>query len=265
MKNTVSRLLSKRRCRLICLPSITSALLVAGVGAQAQTVFYDNTSPATNYGVGTANNYGGVFSGNTVTAVMADDITISGSQNVNITSFSVEARNFGAIPIRARPIISIYMAYPGSVYISTFLKSFTLPLTTFAGRSNQLINYDPGIGSLFTAPANHPFWAGISFDNNFGAGSAPNLLANMGQLVHDPPTVGSSADLYFQADSAVASGGIPTGTYNYYGHSTDPGKPNANFGWKFSGTAAVPEPGAIAAFAVGISALPLLRRRAVKK
>ena len=113
MRNPVLRLRDRRFPSLIGLSLLTAALLSAGAGARAQTVFYDNTSRTTAFNFGSGSEVTGVFSGNGVTGLLADDITLTGSQDVHITSFSVEITNYLSPVIQARPIVSIYTANPG--------------------------------------------------------------------------------------------------------------------------------------------------------
>ena len=82
------------------------------------------------------------------------------------------------------------------------------------------------------------FWAGITFDDNNGTtGISLSQLNNIGQLIYNPPTVGSSLDLYFQS---IGPGDFPTGSpagsFLFFN-----GSPVANFFWEFTVTP-VPEP-----------------------
>jgi hypothetical protein len=77
-------------------------------------------------------------------------------------------------------------------------------------------------------------------------------------LIYNPPTVGSSADLFFWTDEygdfAVND---PVGKLYWFG-----GSPVANFGWEFEvGSAAIPEPGTLALGLLGMLPLVLLGRR----
>ena len=70
--------------------------------------------------------------------------------------------------------------------------------------------------------------------------------------VFNPPTIGSSFDIYFLSTAAGVPGDFPAGNLQNF----QPGGPAANFGWQFQ-VAAVPEPGPLVLL-LGPTAMSLL-------
>jgi len=102
------------------------------------------------------------------------------------------------------------------------------------------------------------FWAGMTFDDNFGAtGATLTQLDNLGMALFNSPTAGSSADAFFATTSAGSfTASNPAGGISHFG-----GSPPANFGFGFS-VDVVPESTTGTAVALcGLVGLMLFRRR----
>ncbi len=220
-----------------------------GIHAAADSIFYDNVSTFT----GSAYSNGGATAAAPITTLVADDISLLGSQPVSVSSFFFSVANLNPTAVSARPRIRMYLgdaagSLPGTlVYAASFNPiSFTAFSANFYGAT-----------SSFVVPANTILWAGITFDNVGGTATVAQLN-NLGQGLYNPPTVGSSQDVFFQTTTA--------GSFN---QNTPPGSlfnlganPVANFGWRFVGSAVTPEPGAVAMLmGFGVSGAALLRRR----
>ena len=240
----------------------TAGVLKGGsLHAAADPAFYSNT---TNF-EGTGYSNGGAVTnaaGNTQTSLAADDITLAGSQSVNVTGFAFSVVNFNAAAVSARPRLRFYLGDGAGSGPGTYLGGLNFNAISFPAGTVNTFNYNPG-ATLFTLPASTLLWVGETFDNNTGAtGATAAQLNNLGEGLYNPPTVGSSQDVFFQSTGAGAfTASNPAGSFLFFG-----GNPVANFGFAINGTANVPEPGAVAMLlGFGVSSLALLRRRTMAR
>lgn len=229
--------------------------------AHAQTIGYNNTTTFT--GSAYADGGAAVQSGNDITTLVADDIHFaSGLAGQQVTGFVFSVGNLNATAVSARARVRFYGTDGTNGGPGTYLTGFTFNPITFAS-GVSLFNFNSATG-LFAVPTNSSIWAGITFDDNTGAtGITAAQLNNLGQGIFNPPTVGSSQDVFFQtaaAGSFVQNN--PTGSFFNFG-----GSPVANFGWQFTvvtpaAPPAVPEPGCIAwLVAISMPAAGFLSRR----
>lgn len=209
-------------------------------------------------GQGFANGGAALQSGNTITTLVADDLTpVTGiPSGTSITQFSFTVVNFDTTSTTFRPRVRFWFAdgagglpgnyynLPGGVDVGF---SFA-PITQAAGTA---ITYTgtvtPGTFDMPTST----FWAGITFDNNGGTTGANAAKLNLlGVGIFSPPVVGSSLDAAFQTTGAGSffTTDNPAGSAFNFG-----GAPAANFGWEF-----VPEPSSLSLLALGCFAI---RRR----
>lgn len=201
------------------------------VGAQVVTVY----SNVTNFS-GAAFAQGGAANqaGNTITTLAADNINL-GSPGVAIHGFTFSVANLNPAAVSARPRARFYDSNGAGGGPGTFLAGFTFNPINFGANSVNLFSSGNSVSPLFTVP-NTTFWAGLTFDDNGGTtGATLAQMNNLGQGIFNPPTIGSSTDVFFQTTSAgsfVANN--PAGNLVNFG-----GTPVANFGWAFTG---VPEP-----------------------
>lgn len=215
-------------------------LAIAGTG-QAQVTY----SNATNFtGFGFLNGGSALQGANTITVLHADDITPTGVSNwVTQFSFSVANNDVAAQTVRARVRFwDDNAGLPG-----TFLTGFDITGITNAGGSGQqvFVNLLPG---QFLMPTTK-FWAGVAFDDDNGTLGSAGAMNNQGELIFDPPTVGSSNNnVLFTTTLAGDFFGVnnPAGSIFNFG-----GAAPANFLWEFT---VAPEPTSCLFFA-GLAAL----------
>jgi len=203
--------------------------------AHAQIVVYSNT---TNF-------FGNVFAnggtandaGNLITRLVGDRLQLQGfAGGLTASQWTFSVSNQNAVPVSARPRVRFYDDDGPSGAPGTLIAGFSFNAITFPANGLQLFNST----AAFTIPADASFWAAITFDNNFGAtGATQAQLDLLGQILLNPPTIGSSDDNFFLT---AAAGSFlvnnPTGSVLNFG-----GNPVANFGWAVQ---VVPEPSSIA-------------------
>ncbi len=227
---------------LKCIGALAVVIGASMSAAHADPVIvYSNTTNFSGQGfaAGGATNVGG----NTITRMLADDITpLAGMSGRAVESMTFSVANFNAAAVSARARISIYSSDGGSGAPDNLLFSFTSLTLNLSGSAVQLFTLTSA-SPMFDLTAG-PIWAGISFDDNGGTtGATASQLNNLGQGIFGPPSVGSSSDVFFQATSASSFGTAdPSGVFQSFG-----GNPQANFGWAFSVAedAEVPEPSSL--------------------
>lgn len=223
-----------------------------GNHAQIGVPIYNNIPPTF---AGVATSGGSVNqSGNTITKLLADDIVPVGAGG--IVEFWFTVGNLNSVAVSARPRIRFYADNAGTP--GAAIAGFSFSPISFAANSGNV--YFTSIANVFGAPlftTTGPIWAGITFDNNTGGtGATAAQLDNLGQLVMNPPTLGSSADKLFLTTAAGSNlVNNPAGTVQ---NSPFGGNPRGNLGWKFN---VVPEPGTMLALAAGLGALFARRRK----
>jgi len=220
--------------------------------AFGQLVVYDNLTNPTGFAFanGGANNQGG----NLITRFVADRLQMDpggAGQTASQWSFSVSSQS--STIVSTRVLVRFFDddgpgGTPGSL-----IAAYTYPAASFSLGSALVTKTDP-----FAIPADGSFWAGIAFDNDFGAtGATLGLLNGLGQDIYNPPTIGSSADNYFLGTGlGDFTSSNPAGSALNFG-----GSPVANFRWQVQ---VVPEPTSLV-LAGAAAAGWLVRRRYVAK
>lgn len=229
--------------------------IITTVPAQADQQYSNVTTfGGQGYAPGGATSNGSFF----ITSMVADDLTLAaGSAGQAVTGFTFSVANFNGSAVSARPSVFFYADNGSSGAPGTLLASFTLNATSFTANSVALFTDNPG-SPLFLAPSSGRMWAGVVFDNS-GTAASGTQLNNLGQGIFNPPTIGSSADIFFQTTpSGSFPGNNPPGGFGSFG-----GNPPANFGWRiFGDVAATPEGGSTVLFLMlGLSGLVLAQRR----
>jgi hypothetical protein len=227
------------------------AALAVSTAASAQSVTYNNLTTLT---AGYSNGGSVNLSGNMATTMVADDISIASPTTSNMTAFAFSVVSFNPTPVSARPLIRFYNNDGAGGGPGTFIGGFNFNAISFPGSGGvQTFSFNLTTPLLIDGT----FWAAMTFDNNGGAtGATQAQMDQLGQGLFNPPSVGSSLDVFWQSTAAgtFAGGNNPAGGFFNFG-----GTPVANFGWQFT-TQPVPEPGVLAMIG-GIGAFALIRRR----
>lgn len=193
---------------------------------------YSNVT--TFLGAGVANGGAALQAGNTITRLVADDLTPTGG-GVDVFDFTFSVVNFDAVALTFRPRVRFWFADgagggPGTYYNLPASVGFTFNPVTVNATTIVLFTASLGTGQM-TMPTS-TFWAGMTFDDNNGTtGATAAQLNNLGQGLFGPATVGSSADLYFETTAAGSFFGVnnPAGSLLNLN-----GNPPASFGWEFN-------------------------------
>lgn len=238
--------------------SLFFAISMLAVSAHAVVGYSDVT---TFSGVGYAQNgaaLDGVTSTSASTTLVADDITFApGMAGGSVTGFTFSVANFNSAAVSANADVRLYASNGTSGGPGTLLSALNFNPISFTSGSVATFTFTSAT-SLFTVPTNGTIWAGISFSNDSSTSTATTTQLNsIGQGLFNPPTIGSSTDVFFQSTLGGSQflTSNPTGSFLYFG-----GNPVANFGWQFNVTPLpTPEPSAFAA--LGLGAVAVLRRR----
>ena len=206
----------------------------AEFGPAALIVEYSNVSSFLGSGVAQG---GATLQGtNTITKLLADDITPTGANaGSDVVQFKFTVVNFNTVPVSFRPRVRFWLAdgpggAPGTYYSVPAAVGYTFNPVTLNASSASIFTAGIPAGQ-FTMPG-VTFWAGVTFDNNNGTtGATAAQLNNLGQALFHPPTIGTSADLFFitQAAGSFFPATSPSGALTNLG-----GNPPANFGWEFT-------------------------------
>lgn len=207
---------------------------------------YDNTSAPQAAGVYLN---GGAVAG--ITNLVADDTTPTASGVLDEFSFGV-ANTDPSAAFSARPRIRIWAADGVGGAPGTLLGGFTFNPITFAANSLNLYTTGTGLASSNLVLPAGSIWWGLTFDN-VGATATNAQLNLLGQILIDPPSIGSSNGALSWESSGPGSWFVsnPTG-------SNINAAPVSNIAWEYS---LVPEPAALSLLGLG-GLMVLARRRA---
>jgi hypothetical protein len=234
--------------------TLLSGLLTVGLfSASAQELFI-YSDLANNSGQYYANGGASVVSGNTITRLVADDLTpSSGYAGMAISNIYFSVVNANAAAVSARPRLRIWNADGAGGLPGSFVAGFTFNAISFGASTSYSFFFHP---TGVNVPSG-TFWMGLTFDNNSGATGATDVqLNNLGMALFDPPTIGTSTDNAFET---TAAGDFlvnnPAGaTFNFGGN------PAANFFFGVS-VMQIPEPATCLLGGLGFAGLLLFRRR----
>jgi PEP-CTERM motif len=190
----------------------------------------------------------------TITNLVADDL-LTLTPNTAIESFTFSVSNLDTATFTARARVRFY-ADNGSGAPGTILNGFSFNPISFTAGSVGLFTANIAVGTI-VVPADGKIWAGITFDNASGSTATTANLNNLGQGLFNAPTVGSSADVFFQTNvpGSHLANNPPGGNFNFSG------APVANYGWALT---AVPEPASFAVIGLGLLGLVARRRKSSK-
>ncbi|MBL7817715.1 MAG: T9SS type A sorting domain-containing protein [Saprospiraceae bacterium] len=188
--------------------------------------FYSNlTNPlSSSYPVQDA----GTVSGNNITGMICDNLTLAGTPPFSLGKFSFVVANTNTSAVTIRPRIRFYLADGPNGTPGTIIAGFSFNSISISGNNATTLSIKPLLPLTITS---NNIWAGILYDNEDGSTSAtPTQLGKFGVALYNPVVVGSSTDLFFQTTSYPATGSFlennPVGT-TYTLPSTV-----ANFGWE---------------------------------
>lgn len=231
---------------------LASAFALLATAASAQILIYDNTTTSTGYYY--PNGGAATIGGDTITSLVADDITPAlgyAGQTISKIGFGVVNGNTAGVTFR--PLLRMWNADGSGGGPGTLINGWDFNPVTIAAESGQGFNFTP---SGLTVPSG-TFWLGMTFDDNTGGtGITAAQLNGLGMELFNPPTIGTSQDAFFQTSAAGSFlGNNPTGGIYWFG-----GNPAGNF---FFSVQVVPEPTGLAlAGLAGLIALALRRRSA---
>lgn len=228
-------------------------VVVTSITASAQELFlYQNFNTG---GQAFANGGAENQAGDTITRLVADDLTpLSGYAGQSISNIYFSVANLNAVAVSARPRLRMWSADGAGGTPGTLLAGFTFNAISFSANSASAFFFHP---TGLNVP-NGTFWMGLTFDDNGGAtGATATQLNNLGMVLADPPTVGTSADMAFETTAAGSFlANNPVGSTFNFG-----GTPPANF--YFGMSVAVPEPSVFALVGLAGAAGLVLRRRKI--
>ncbi|MBL7815752.1 MAG: T9SS type A sorting domain-containing protein [Saprospiraceae bacterium] len=171
----------------------------------------------------------GVVSGNSITGMICDNLTLVGTPPFSIGKITFVVSNSNASAVTVRPRMRFFLANA----------PFSKPGTSLGGFSFNSVSIPPNSKTTLAIKTSEPFiinsnsiWAGMLFDNANGSTSATAVqLGQCGMHIYDPIDLGSSTTSFFQTNSYPSSGSFledyPIGD-TYLLQNNVP----ANFGWE---------------------------------
>ena len=189
-------------------------------------------SDVTTFFGSASNNGGAALQGsNTITKLVADDLTATASplhpgDPITVIRFTVA--NLNGVAVSARPRLRFYQDDNGGVP-GTLITGFSFNPISFTAGTVATFSFNPGGAVPYAAGAT--IWAGMTFDDNSGGtGATLTQMNNLGQGIFGPPDVGSSVDHIFITSAAGAFlASNPAGALTNFS-----GSPVANFGWELA-------------------------------
>jgi hypothetical protein len=177
-------------------------------------------------GSGTSNGGSALAAGNTISRLIADDLTFVGTPPFSIVTIRFNIGNLNTVAVSARPRIRFYLADGTAGAPGTLITGFTFnPISFTAG---NVATYTGNV-TAFSITSNN-IWAGVTFDDNTGAtGATLAQLDNLGMGIFNPSDVGTSTDAIFRTTSSGSFlANNPVGANINFS-----GTPLANLGWEF--------------------------------
>lgn len=193
---------------------------------------YSNVSNATTRTF----NHGGatIIAGNAMTRLAADRLSLTGTPPYSLGGFVFSIANNNTAAVSLRPRVRFYLTDGPAGNPGTLIGGYTFNQITIPANTIQLVQ--PALTAPLLAINSSNIWAGLTFDDNNGTtGASTTQLDLVGQVVHDPISLGSSADSYFLTTNPGSFNlDNPLGATASFGSS-----PPANFAWEIRGAAAL--------------------------
>jgi hypothetical protein len=223
-----------------------AALPMEFLAPSALTVAYSNvqTYAARALTQGPASTIGG----NVIGRLMGDDITLAaGTSAERIGRLRWTTFNGNTTPVAARMRLRFWRndgttSLPG-LYYATGVPAGPLGVTfdpvTLAANAATIWSWAPGNDPVFrqwlSANAGETIWIGLVFDNNAGGtGATEAQIANLGQLLFDPPAVGSTPNGVFITNNAGSffQANHPAGGRVFFTGTNPPPTTNLGYSWE---------------------------------
>lgn len=174
---------------------------------------------------------GGTGTGSTYTLI--DDLTFTLPSQMACQTIRLDIYNANTAAVTARALLRFWSDSAGAIgnyYIdpvTTLPVGFVATLTLPAGPSHAIYTFNLGAGFTVSAGTT-TLWTGVQFDNT-GTTATAAEIEGLGQVLYDPPNVGSSGDYFYRTAATTDSFNVnlPAGGYYWFG-----GTPVANFGWE---------------------------------
>jgi hypothetical protein len=186
-------------------------------------------SNVTTYsGSGFANNNGTANTGLTITRLVSDDVTFSGTPPYSVGAFVFCVVNLNSVAVSARPRVRFYTDVASAP--ATYISGFSFNPISFPATSNSC--FTAQVAPVpFTQSANT---AGITFDNVGGTATSVQL-DSLGLGLYTPPDIGTSTDNLFRttATGSFVASNIAGALLNFSA------TPVANAGWEFRAAATI--------------------------
>src|SRR5205814_6128238 len=129
------------------------------------------------------------------------DLTLDPAATVGdkIVRFTFSVANFNATARTVRPHVTFYLndganGGPGTIAAAFLFNPLSVGASTISN-----FGFNVPVASQFAIPTNRFFWAGETFDNGGGATATNSELDSFGQGLSNPPTIGSSQNVFFSS------------------------------------------------------------------
>lgn len=216
----------------------------------ADTATFGTRAPSPGATYSNLDNFSGFFgaaggAAGGATRVLSDLVTGTGPNLPVKVSFSVVNNN--SVSVAARPRVRFWLPDGAGGGPGSLIGGFSFNPITFGANTSNGFFFDAS--ALGVLPAT--VWVGWLYDN-VGTTATNAQLNNLGQLIYDPPVIGSSADTDWLSTAAGSNfvpnpaGAIRTSPYL--------GAPTANYYLEIA-----PTPGSLAV--LGLGGLVAARRR----
>lgn len=234
------------------------AQLPASIARAQDVVVYSNVDNFSGYGDTNGTTPQSDPNARPASSMLLDDLTpISGYAGLPVTSVEFSIYNANTTDDSFYCGLRFYSADGLNGGPGTLLGRVDFDTNTVPAGDITVAPYDAG-APIFTLPTG-VVWVGEFFHNGGVTTATDDELANFGEGIFDPPTIGSSSDNIFEVDdTTMYDSNDPTGYLTNFG-----GDPVANFG--FALTVTVPEPASLTCLLAIVSFAGLRCRRVCER